>query len=145
MCATASVSYEDLLPSSSGDLLISTISRITSGSHNYEALLRVITKDECDCCNNIVPTGRVEPYFCYSYPILFSHMLLFHFTTFPYHFIDSSLTSFSPCCFLMLLLSLTHLDSFSHHESSLPVLLPLVRARFSHLFKNVVTTCISLT
>jgi hypothetical protein len=54
------------------------------------------------------------------------------------------LTSFSPSRFLMLLLSLTHLDSFFHEPSS-SVLLPLVRAHFSYLFKNVVTACISLT
>jgi hypothetical protein len=44
----------------------------------------------------------------------------------------------------MLPLSLTRPDSPSH-EPSFPVLLPLVRAHLSYLFKNVVTACISLT
>jgi hypothetical protein len=70
--------------------------------------------------------------------------LLFHSTMFPYHPIDSSHNPFPPCCILMPPLSVTHLDSRSH-EPSFPVLLPLVRARFSYLFKNVVTACISLT
>jgi hypothetical protein len=37
------------------DLLISTISRTMSGSHNYEVLLRVITEDECDDFPDDVP------------------------------------------------------------------------------------------
>jgi hypothetical protein len=45
--------------------------------------------------------------------------LLFHSTTLLYHFTDFSLTSFSPCCLLMLLLSLTHPDSLSHEPSFL--------------------------
>jgi len=72
--------------------------------------------------------------------LFFSHStLLFHSTMFPYHF-----TSFSPCCLLMLPLSLTRLNSFSHEPSFL-VLLPLVCAHFCYLFKNVVTAYISLT
>jgi hypothetical protein len=58
--------------------------------------------------------------------------------------LTSSPTSFPPCCILMLPLSPTCLDSLSH-EPSFPVLLPLVRAHFSCLLKNIVTACISLT
>jgi len=57
-------------------------------------------------------------------------MLLFHSTSF-------SLTLLFPHA----LLSLTHFDSHSH-EPSFSVLLPLVRAHFSYLFKNVATLCI---
>jgi hypothetical protein len=71
---------------------------------------------------------------CYSHPILFSH-----YASSPFCY-----ASLSPCCFLMLSLSLTHPDS-SSHEPSFLVLQLLVRAYFFSLFKNVVTACISLT
>jgi len=68
----------------------------------------------------------------------------FHFAMLLYHFTSLSPTSLSPCCSLMPPLSLTHFDSFSHEPSFL-VLLPLVRAHYLYLFKNIVTACISLT
>jgi hypothetical protein len=66
--------------------------------------------------------------------------LLFHSTMLLYHPVFFSLTSLSPCCFLMSLLSLTCFDSFSHEPSFL-VLLPLIHARSLYLFKNIVTAC----
>ncbi|KAG1894083.1 uncharacterized protein F5891DRAFT_1195634 [Suillus fuscotomentosus] len=47
MCVIGSASREDLL-ASGGDLLTSAISGTTSGSHDHEALLRVIVEDKCD-------------------------------------------------------------------------------------------------
>ncbi|KAG2132119.1 uncharacterized protein EDB93DRAFT_1255305 [Suillus bovinus] len=51
MYVTGSLSHEDLLTSGSDDLLISAV----SGSYNFEALLRVITEDECDDVLDDIP------------------------------------------------------------------------------------------
>lgn len=55
MCVTGSLSREDLLTSGSDDLLISAVSGTTSGSQNYDALLRVIAEDECDDVPDDIP------------------------------------------------------------------------------------------
>lgn len=58
MCVMGSVSHEDLLASGCGDVLISAISATTSGSRDYEALLRVIAEDECaDVPDDIATTS----------------------------------------------------------------------------------------
>jgi hypothetical protein len=54
MCVTG-VGREDLLICGSDDLLVSAGSRTTSGSHDYEVLLRVIAEDECDDVPDDVP------------------------------------------------------------------------------------------
>jgi hypothetical protein len=90
--------------------------------------------------SNLGLTPPSLPQLCYSHPILSHSTLLFHcfssislYSLFTY-FSFTLLRPHAP-------LSLTRLYSLSH-EPSLFVLLLLVRAHFSYLFKSVVTLCI---
>jgi hypothetical protein len=81
---------------------------------------------------SITSSGKIS----YNHPILFSQ-----YASLPFHYASISLcllfTYFSfTSLFPYVPLSLTHSD-YASHEPSLPVLLPLICARFLYLFKTL--------